>query len=186
MQQPKGELRPFAYDLYPLLPKEFEPDLSLLISINLMFGAPLWPGVQDLALHLGGIKRKSLRAEDLTPTKLAVTEFKNLIHVVEDNVILSVKMVMNFNKRAKRTQVPLLPALVLNSLTVTRIMLKIRLEGQERAVFIFAEKGVGQEAYKMDARYLPLIGLQGAEVVPDISILEPLLHADEFKVFILQ
>ena len=53
-------------------------------------------------------------------------------------------------------------------------------------VFIFVEKGVGQEAYKMDARYLPLIGLQGAEVVPDISILEPLLHADEFKVFILQ
>ena len=108
----------------------------------------------------------------MVPENLFLREFRRLIYVRKENIILSLHLHFDFCKRTMRNGFPLMPALLLNSLNVNRIVIKMMVKTE--LVYIFAERTKGQDSFKMDPRFLPLLGLvDDGNVVEDISKLQP-------------
>ena len=181
-----AKITPFATDLYQLLPQQFHKRLSLLISLNLLFAAPIWNTLAALANHLGKAMKKKFDASEMLPEKLTMTEFKRLLFIKTDNLLLNLHLQLDFCKRARRNEWAIVIAFQLNGLHASRIMLKLKDEEGD-FVYLFAEKVVdAQDSFKMDSRFKPLVGLEDdGQVVEDVTKLDALIDSPFLQVFVL-
>ena len=181
-----AKITPFATDLYQLLPQQFPRRLSLLICLNLLFAAPIWSNLADLANHLGKAMKKRYDGSEMLPEKLTMTEFKRLLFIKADNLLLNLHLQLDFCKRARRNEWAIVIAFQLNGLHASRIMLKIK-DGEGDVVFLFAERVVdAQDSFKMDSRFKPLVGLEDdGIVVEDVTKLDALIDSEVLQVYVL-
>lgn len=164
----------------------------MLLSINLLFGAPLFESLERLAdhvIHLRGSQTsgaRRLNSEFFYPENMTIKEFKFFLFIPQENIILSLQSQCNLAKYGtRRNQRKRLLANALDSLDVTRIIIKVEVDGE--LLYVFAEKNILGDTFLIDYRYKHLLGLpldgEAPLEMPDVRIfhISPVL-----EIFVLQ
>ena len=171
----------WSEDLYALMELPLLSTTSFLWCMNLLFGAKLWCSLNVLGNFLGRKERKSttnFSNELVTKGFQGMNKeiFKQLLFVEEDQLILGVEQVFQIGlvKGEKRQlHSPTFLGLALESLSVSRAFLILKLEEDEAPIYLFVEKVAGSRQFKLHNKFKPLLGLlDDGFIVPDVAQLD--------------